>query len=46
MLNMNINNDPNKLNTNPDIITIIIRFKNGLSLFKRCICSFLLETIT
>jgi hypothetical protein len=43
MLNMNINNEPNRLNTKPEITMITIKFKNGLSRFKRWICSFLLE---
>ncbi len=37
----NINNDPNKLNKNPEINKITTRLKNGLSLFIFCICGFL-----
>ena len=31
ILNINMNNESNKLKTNPDITTIIIKFLNGLS---------------
>ena len=41
MLEMNINKEPSRLNKNPATIKITAKFKNGLSLFKRCISMFL-----
>lgn len=46
MLNKNMSKEPNRLNIKPDIKTMIIRLTKGLSLFRRCICSFLFDSIT
>ncbi len=41
MLNRNISIDPNNLNMNPVNNKIPIKLRNGLSLLKRCISTFL-----